>query len=162
MRALVRVLPDGLATVTAAEIDLPEVRLRTSGACELILNSSSRGLTGISARPRARAGPGTWLPVAAEARKHSATAFLDITKAALSGALNSVTSSYRTTRYQELLVTSLIACHMVGSTAPLGLLDPPRSLRPGSLSRSWGGTASPVRAQGTRTRTRPAVCRAPA
>jgi hypothetical protein len=31
--------------------------------------------------------------VAAEARKHSATAFLDITKAALTGDLNSVTSS---------------------------------------------------------------------
>jgi hypothetical protein len=37
--------------------------------------------------------PGTRLPVAAEARKHSATAFLDITKAALTGDLNSVTSS---------------------------------------------------------------------
>jgi hypothetical protein len=67
--------------------------------------------------------PGTWLPVAAEARKHSATAFLDITKAALTGALNSVTSSYRTMRYQELLVIALTACHMADSTAPLGLLD---------------------------------------
>ena len=67
--------------------------------------------------------PGTWLPVAAEARNHSATAFLDITKAALIGALNSVTSSYRTMRYQELLVTSLTACHTAGTTAPLGLFD---------------------------------------
>lgn len=60
--------------------------------------------------------------MAAEARKHSATALLDITKAALTGALNSVTSSYRTMRYQELLVTSLTACHMAGTTAPRGLL----------------------------------------
>jgi hypothetical protein len=67
--------------------------------------------------------PGTWLPVAAEARTHSAVAFLDITKAALTGTLNSVTSSYRTMRYQELLVTSLTACHTAGATAPLGLLD---------------------------------------
>ena len=67
--------------------------------------------------------PGTWLPVAAEARNHSATAFLDITKAALTGALNSVTSSYRTMQYQELLVTALTACHVAGTTAPLGLLD---------------------------------------
>jgi hypothetical protein len=66
---------------------------------------------------------GTWLPVAAKARSHSATAFLDITKAANSGALNSVTSSYRTMRYQELLVTSLTACPTAGTTAPLGLLD---------------------------------------
>ena len=69
------------------------------------------------------AWPGTWLPVASEARKHSAVAFLDITKAALTGALNSVTSSYRTMRYQELLVVSLTACHVAGATAPLGLLD---------------------------------------
>ena len=67
--------------------------------------------------------PSTWLPVAVDARKHSATAFLDITKAALTGALNSVTSSYRTMRYQQLLVITLIACHMAGNTAPLGLLD---------------------------------------
>lgn len=67
--------------------------------------------------------PATWLPVAGGACKHSATAFLDITKAALTGALNSVTSSYRTKTYQELLVTSLTACHMAGSAAPRGLLD---------------------------------------
>jgi len=69
------------------------------------------------------AWPGVWLPVAAEARRHSAVAFLDVTKAALTGALNSVTSSYRTMRYQELLVISLTACHVAGATAPLGLLD---------------------------------------
>ena len=67
--------------------------------------------------------PGTWLPVAAAARKHSAVAFLDITKAALTGALNSVTSGYRTMRYQQLVVTALTACHVAGTTAPLGLLD---------------------------------------
>ena len=61
--------------------------------------------------------------MAAEARNHSATAFLDITKAALTGDLNSVTSSYRTMQYQELLVTALTACHVAGTTAPLGLLD---------------------------------------
>jgi len=67
--------------------------------------------------------PGMWLPVAAEARKHSAVAFLDITKAALTGALNSVASGYRTMRYQQLLVVALTACHMADKTAPLGLLD---------------------------------------
>jgi hypothetical protein len=67
--------------------------------------------------------PGTWLPVAAGACTHSATAFLDIAKAALTGALNSVTSSYRTMRYQELLVISVAACHTAGVAAPLGLLD---------------------------------------
>ena len=61
--------------------------------------------------------------MAAGACTHSATAFLDITKAALTGALNSVTSSYRTMRYQELLVISLAACHTAGVAAPLGLLD---------------------------------------
>jgi hypothetical protein len=66
---------------------------------------------------------GTWLTVATEARKHSAVAFLDITKAALTGALNSVTSGYRTMRYQELLVISLTACHLADTIAPLGLLD---------------------------------------
>jgi len=66
---------------------------------------------------------GTWLQVAAEARTHSAVAFLDITKAALTGSLNSVTSSYRTMRYQELVVASVTACHLAGTAAPLGLLD---------------------------------------
>lgn len=67
--------------------------------------------------------PGTWRPVAAAARKHSAVAFLDITKAALGGALNSVSGGYRTMRYQELVVIALTACHMADATAPLGLLD---------------------------------------
>jgi hypothetical protein len=64
-----------------------------------------------------------WLPVAAKARQHSAVAFLDITKAAPAGALNSVTSGYRTMRYQELLVIALTACHMTDTSAPPGLLD---------------------------------------
>jgi hypothetical protein len=67
--------------------------------------------------------PGTWLAVVTEARKHSAVAFLDITKAALTGALNSVTPGHRTMRYQELVVISLTACHLAGTAAPLGLLD---------------------------------------
>jgi hypothetical protein len=62
--------------------------------------------------------PGTWLPVAAEARKRSAVAFPDITKAALTGALNSVAGGYRTMRYQELVVIALTACHVAGTTAP--------------------------------------------
>jgi len=80
------------------------------------------------ARPawwRAEGGdwPSTWLPIAVEARKRSATAFLDITKAALTGALPSVTSSYRTRQYQELVVIALTACHVADRAAPLGLLD---------------------------------------
>ena len=92
--------------------------------------------------------PSTWLPVAVDARKHSATAFLGITKAALTGALNSVTGSYRTMRYQELIVIALTACHVAGKTAPLGLLD---RLAAFTLSAfpGGGGAASPVRAQST-------------
>jgi hypothetical protein len=67
--------------------------------------------------------PGTWLAVATEARKNSAVAFLDIIKAALTGLLNSVTGSYRTMRYQELVVIALTACHLADSTAPMGMLD---------------------------------------
>jgi hypothetical protein len=104
--------------------------------------------------------PGTWLPVAAEARKHSAVAFLDITKAALTGALNSVSGGYRTMRYQELVVTALTACHVAGTTAPLGAARSPRGLRPRSLPGPPGGTAPAVRAQGTRTRAHPAIGRA--
>jgi hypothetical protein len=47
-------------------------------------------------------------------------------------------------RYQELLVIALSACHMADSTAPLGL-------HPRGIPGPGGGTASPVRAQGTRT-----------
>ncbi|HUC26271.1 MAG TPA: hypothetical protein VMA73_26490 [Streptosporangiaceae bacterium] len=74
-------------------------------------------------RPQGANWPSTWLPIAVEARNRSATAFLDITKASLTGALNSVTSSYRTKQYQELVVIALTACHVADSAAPLGLLD---------------------------------------
>jgi hypothetical protein len=65
----------------------------------------------------------TWLQIATEARRHSATALLDITKAALVGSIEYVSSSYRTKRYQELVVLAVIACHNTGQPPPGNLLD---------------------------------------
>jgi hypothetical protein len=76
------------------------------------------------------------------------------------GALNSVNSSHRTMRYQELLVIAVTACHMANSAAPLGLLDHLAGLHPRGIPGPGGGTTPPVRAQGTRTRTHPAIRRA--
>jgi hypothetical protein len=64
----------------------------------------------------------TWLHIAAEARRHSAAVFLDITKAALYGSAASVSSSQRTRRYQELAIFALIACHDTGEQPPGNLL----------------------------------------
>lgn len=63
-----------------------------------------------------------WLDIAAAARRHSADALLDITKAALYGSIASVSSSQRTRRYQELVVLALIACHNTGEQPPDDLL----------------------------------------
>ncbi len=48
---------------------------------------------------------------------------LGLTKAALTGSVSSETNSYRTKRHQELVVLTLIACHIAGKPAPVGLLD---------------------------------------
>jgi hypothetical protein len=64
----------------------------------------------------------TWLHIAAEARRHSAEAFLDITKAALFGSTAYVSPGQRTKRYQELVVLALIACHNTGGQPPGNLL----------------------------------------
>jgi len=64
-----------------------------------------------------------WLQISTRSREHSATAFIGITKAALAGAIASVTTSLRTKRYQEVTVLALVACHIAGQPAPLGLLD---------------------------------------
>lgn len=63
-----------------------------------------------------------WRQIAAEARKHSAGAFLDITKAALFGSTRYVSSGQGTKRYQELVVLALIACHDTGGPPPHNLL----------------------------------------
>lgn len=74
--------------------------------------------------------PDTWLQVTVDARTHSAAAFMDITKAAPTGALNSVTSSYRRTAH-----------HLPGRLPhgqhhrPAGAARPPRGLRSLGLSR---------------------------
>ena len=64
-----------------------------------------------------------WLQISAESRKHAAVALISITKAALAGAISSVTTSLRTKRYQELTVLALVGCYTAGQPAPLGLLD---------------------------------------
>lgn len=64
----------------------------------------------------------TWRQIAAEARRHSAAAFLDITKAALFGSTRYVSPGQRTKRYQELVVLALIACHDTGAPPPDNLL----------------------------------------
>jgi hypothetical protein len=67
--------------------------------------------------------PSAWQQIATKAREQSAEALLDITKAGLIGALEHVTSSYRTQRYQELLVQTLVACHNTGQPPPASMLE---------------------------------------
>jgi hypothetical protein len=65
----------------------------------------------------------TWLQIATEARRHTADALIEATKAALAGSVGRVGSSYRTQRYQQLIVQTLVACRNAGRPAPDRLLD---------------------------------------
>ena len=65
----------------------------------------------------------TWLQIATQARAHSADALTGITKAALTGSVQHVTTSFRTQRYQQVAVLALLGCHDAGQPAPVGLLD---------------------------------------
>ena len=65
----------------------------------------------------------TWLHVAEQARRHSGAALMHITKAALTGSLTHVTASFRTQRYQQLVVLALIACHNIAEPPPPDLLS---------------------------------------
>jgi hypothetical protein len=64
-----------------------------------------------------------WLAIATHARQHSPRALVDVTKAALTGAIEQVRSGLRTQRYQQLIVLALVACHQAGRPSPPGLLD---------------------------------------
>jgi hypothetical protein len=64
----------------------------------------------------------SWLRIAAQARTHSPEALTTITKAALTGALQYVTTGLSTQRYQRIAVLALAACHQAGLPAPDGLL----------------------------------------
>lgn len=63
-----------------------------------------------------------WLAIATAARRHSAAALTAITRAALTGAVSSVTPGHYTRQHQELAVITLIACHCAELPAPDGLL----------------------------------------
>jgi hypothetical protein len=66
---------------------------------------------------------GTWLEIATHARRHSSRALADVTKAALTGAIEQVRGGLRTQRYQQLIVLALVGCHQAGRPSPSGLLD---------------------------------------
>ena len=65
---------------------------------------------------------GTWLQIATQARGHSAQALTTIAKAALTGAIQHAGPSFRTQRYQQIVVLALLACHNAGQAPPDGLL----------------------------------------
>jgi hypothetical protein len=80
----------------------------------------------------------TWLAIATAARRHSAEALLEVTKAALFGSTASVSSGQRTKRYQELVVLALIACHDAGEQPPGDLLpDLAKDAGPGLAPRPY-------------------------
>ena len=64
-----------------------------------------------------------WLEITTHARRHSPRALVDVTKAALTGAIGQVRSGLRTQRYQQLIVLALVGCHDAGRPSPSGLLD---------------------------------------
>lgn len=67
--------------------------------------------------------PDSWLQIASSAADHSSEAVVDITKAALTGAIDAVSPGRGTERYQQLVVLTLVGCHLASKSAPVGLLD---------------------------------------
>lgn len=67
--------------------------------------------------------PTTWFDIAVASRPHSAAALIDITKGALTGAIEHVTEGRRTQRYQQIAALALAACYKVGQNAPDNFLD---------------------------------------
>ncbi|RAS57881.1 uncharacterized protein DUF4365 [Lentzea atacamensis] len=65
---------------------------------------------------------GTWEKIAAVAAAQSATALVDMTKAALAGAVAEVGLARGTQRYQQLVVATLVACHSAGVVPPPNML----------------------------------------
>ncbi|MFD4637389.1 DUF4365 domain-containing protein [Lentzea sp. NPDC058436] len=64
-----------------------------------------------------------WRTIAAVAAAQSRTALVDITKAALAGAVAEVGLARGTQRYQQLVVATLVTCHEIGVTAPPDMLE---------------------------------------
>lgn len=64
-----------------------------------------------------------WLQIATQARAHSPEALTTITKAAVTGALQYVTTGLSTQRYQRIAVLALAASHHAGLPAHDGLLS---------------------------------------
>jgi hypothetical protein len=66
--------------------------------------------------------PQMWLDVATSAATHSPETLFAATQSALYGSVNSAPASQVTQRFQQVLVDSLLACHLAGATAPEELL----------------------------------------
>jgi hypothetical protein len=64
-----------------------------------------------------------WLEIATTARSHSSEALVEITKAALTGAIDHVPAGFGTQRYQQVAVLALVGCYQAGSPPPPDLLD---------------------------------------
>jgi hypothetical protein len=65
----------------------------------------------------------TWLSVATSARQNSEEALTDLTRAALMGAIESVSPGAATQRYQQLVVLALVSCHRANQPTPTNFLD---------------------------------------
>ena len=94
-------------------------------------------------RQHAQDWPEEWVVIARAARAHSAEAFTDIVRAGLTGGIAAVGTGFATQRYQELLVQSLVACHLAGL------------LRRMICSRCWPGTLPTVYHRGLHSCSRP-------
>lgn len=78
-----------------------------------------------------------WVAIATGARTHSAAALVDVTRAAIMGAVDAVSGGYATQRYQEVVALALVACNEAGQPSPPDFLaELARDLNPQLLPRS--------------------------
>jgi hypothetical protein len=126
----------------AADLDIPAIRCRLIEQYVVDLPATADDLISIASPRDWAVGPvhaalarvawwrqlsnhweGEWLAIATSARDNSATALVDITKAALVGAVESVSGGRTTERYQRLVVLALVACHRATKQSPDAFLD---------------------------------------
>jgi Domain of unknown function (DUF4365) len=133
-----------LLTVLSADgitFDLPATYRRLAGQYVVDLPLTADDITALAAAYEWLPGPahtalarpgwwrhhdtgwtGFWLQIATQARAHSADALTTIAKAALTGVIQHARRSFRTQRYQQIVVLALIGCHDAGQAPPAGLL----------------------------------------
>lgn len=115
-----RLLEEYVVDLPLSSTDLAEVAAKTSWAPGPVHAAISRRAWWTH---WSNSWKDAWVDIATLAISESSEALVNITKAALVGAVGSVTLGRSTQRYQEIAALAIVGCHLAGESAPTNLLD---------------------------------------